>query len=305
MDQFLAYMRTHKRRIVAPIGGKLQENSGYESDLTLHCCSFIEMCKAFGLETMILPSSGLEKVVEGQVKDHSTLCVASFKKAKESFLKAYRENLEVMRKEVTNGFLGGGCFGPTTVAAEMIGVENFIRKSVKSPEWIDYIISEVSDLILEIAQICETSGVDFFWVAEPTAVLLSPKYLRRYAGKPLNRIFETLKVPPFLHVCGDTTIHTEELVRTGAKCLSLDYCVDLTEMRQRVPDDVWLMGNVDPMILYNEKGHVVDEAIRKPLNDMANNLYYIASTGCLLPHGTPEENLKKFYEHSYSAQLTL
>jgi len=94
-----------------------------------------------------------------------------------------------------------------------------------------------------------------------------------------------------LHVCGKTLKHTKGLVETGAQVISIDYVTDIEKCIRIVPEDVVIMGNINPMLLkYGDKQEIINEAIQ--INEACKNYKnFIFSTGCMLPPKTPYENV--------------
>ncbi|NLX97889.1 MAG: hypothetical protein GXY83_17130 [Rhodopirellula sp.] len=95
------------------------------------------------------------------------------------------------------------------------------------------------------------------------------------------------------HVSG----HIEPMCRTGVHGLSFDSMVDLPAVAPRVPSDVAIIGNIDPVrvMLRGDRETVRREtvALLKSLIDYEN---VIVSTGCDLPADTPLENIVEFVE---------
>ena len=100
-----------------------------------------------------------------------------------------------------------------------------------------------------------------------------------------------------LHVCGDTTRLVPAMSRVEVQGLSLDFMVDFHQAASKLPSDMVLIGNVDPVsVMLNESPDGVRKAVRKLLEDMAPYENFILSTGCDLPQATPLENIRAFLE---------
>ena len=79
--------------------------------------------------------------------------------------------------------------------------------------------------------------------------------------------------------------------------LSLDSMVDFSLAVSRIPSDMVLIGNLDPVrILMNGTPVSVRQAVRKLLDDMAPYENFILSTGCDLPQDVPLENIRAFMD---------
>lgn len=209
----------------------------------------------------------------------------------------------------TNSLFGGGCFGPLTVVSGILGVNQLMRLVVKEPEFVCDFLSYVTSYMIELAKREEKEGVDFFWIAEPLASLLSPKNFWRFSGQYLEKIYGSVKIPGFLHVCGKTTKHTKNLVRTGAKVLSIDSCTDIGECMEIVGEEAVIMGNINPSTLRFGTIEEVRQEVRNIFHVCSGKKNFVLSTGCSIIEETPEENMQVLFdmarEYDRKQQLTL
>jgi hypothetical protein len=81
------------------------------------------------------------------------------------------------------------------------------------------------------------------------------------------------------------------MVDTGAQVLSIDYSTDIFDCIRMVPEDVIIMGNINPMLLkHGSKDEIKAETLK--INDACKNYKnFIFSSGCSIPEGTPVENI--------------
>ena len=284
MKNVIEYLEKVNRRVIVPIGEG-------QKDLDFLCLGDITFAKAMGFKTFMVGKS-LEKVLEGQMLDRS-----QFELMKENKYFDYTcfskeiENLIRIKKE-SNIPIGGGCFGPLTIAGDIIGVENCNRMAIKDPELLVDIVEYISQYIVELAIEEERAGADFFWIAEPLASLFSPDKFEIFSGRFLKRIFNSVSIAGFLHVCGKTLKHTDKLVETGAKVLSIDYLTDIVKCIERVPKNVVIMGNINPMLLLQGTKEEIINEVEQLNYSMRQYKNFIFSSGCLIPSNTPKENIE-------------
>ena len=69
--------------------------------------------------------------------------------------------------------------------------------------------------------------------------------LGTFAGTP--RGVESLPVSASLHICGRAGHLVELMCKTGAVGLSLDSPTDITKIKDKVPPDIMIMGNLAPV----------------------------------------------------------
>lgn len=125
--------------------------------------------------------------------------------------------------------------------------------------------------------------------------LISPDAYRKFAMPSEKKVVENLKSfhkPYSIHICGDTTSIIESMGSTGAKILEVDWKLDMGYARKAVPDQVVLMGNInpsDPMYLGTpDKVREQAENIIK----VTRGKGLILSSGCALGPNTKPENVE-------------
>lgn len=118
---------------------------------------------------------------------------------------------------------------------------------------------------------------------------------REHEGKPVPVICFTKG--------GDQWI--EEIAKSGADAVGLDWCSDLALVRQRTGDKVALQGNLDPMVLFGSEA-----LIRREVRRVIDNFGTVGAGGHVfnLGHGinqfTPPESVAVLVDevHCYSRQ---
>ena len=100
-------------------------------------------------------------------------------------------------------------------------------------------------------------------------------------------------MPAVLYINGCSAI-IEQMARSGANVLSIDWRIGLTEARQRAGDKVAIQGNLDPGALLG-----TPETIAMQVDEMLHNggpLGYIVNLGHGILPMTPVENARAFIE---------
>lgn len=185
--------------------------------------------------------------------------------------------------------------GPFTVAGHLSGIEELARKTLTDPPFVQALLELTTETVIRYAKSLIRAGAGVLYVAEPSASLISPHLFRKYLVVHLKRLFESVLVMNFLHVCGDTTYLVDELVATGAQGLSFDNKVNLLRVEDRVPPDVVLIGNIDPVgIIKDGKPGVIQKAVERLLVEMQAVGNFALSSGCAVPAETPFANIAAF-----------
>jgi len=182
--------------------------------------------------------------------------------------------------------------GPFTLAGLMMGAQHIALATVDSPDVVHTTLNFCERVIINYARALEQAGAYVICLLDPTSVMLSPKAYWEFAGVSLRNVIRRLDTRTILHVCGNTSHLIELMCETGVQGLSLDTPVDVREAAGRVPEDVVVMGNIDPIgtMLKGDVRSVREDALQL-LETMAGYENFILSTGCDLPAETPIANI--------------
>jgi len=288
MDKIIDYLYTKEKRLISPIWHG-------EKAFAFLCLGHIDFAKALGFSSYLVRDS-LEKIQEDAVANEAHLD----KIIETGFFdySYFQKEIEALleNKKLSPNPFGGGCFGPLTVAANLLGAERTITLTRRHPEFLKKTVAFINGYMLELAQLEEKNGADFFWIAEPLASLLSPKMFWQFSGQYLQQIYRSLSIPGFLHVCGKTLKHTPYMIATGAQVLSIDYVTDIAKNIRMVPEEVIIMGNIDPVMLKYGTKEEITEAVLQVNEACQNFKNFILSSGCAIPEEAPEENVRLLFD---------
>lgn len=182
--------------------------------------------------------------------------------------------------------------GPFTLAAELMGVDVIARKILKEPPLVHALMEYALKVTQRYSLALVEAGVDSFGLGEPTASLLSAKAFRGFILPYLQRYVQAVPVPIVIHVCGKANHLVELLCETGAAGMSLDAPTDITLLKERVPPEVMIFGNLSPVeaIMMNNPEEVRNATHRlmQAMEDFPN---FGVMSGCDLPLDTPLANV--------------
>ncbi len=207
--------------------------------------------------------------------------------------------IETMRamKNLPDVIRGAYVIGPFTLAGLMLGATEAAVATLDDPDLVHETLRFAEGVISPYAQALVDAGAQTVAILEPTASFLSPAAFAEFSGAYLKRIAKPIGVPIILHVCGNTTRLIPAMCETEVDGLSLDAAVDFPRAAKVVPDDIVLIGNVDPVrVMVNETPEGVRKAVRGLLSAMEPYPNFILSTGCDLPLETPLENIEAFMQ---------
>ncbi|SMB99308.1 methyltransferase, MtaA/CmuA family [Thermanaeromonas toyohensis ToBE] len=206
-------------------------------------------------------------------------------------------NIEAIRliKKKTEKMVIGSLTGPFTLAGALSGPTNVILKAVTDPYFLHSLLTFTTQVLKRYGEALLGAGADILWISEPLGSLLSPAQFWQFSGQYIREIFLYLPAMNILHICGDTTYMIKELVATGAQGLSLDTAVNLVGIAREVPENVVLIGNIDPVgVMLEGTPEQVENVTKNLLLSMQSINNFILSTGCTLPLNVPPENIRVF-----------
>lgn len=186
---------------------------------------------------------------------------------------------------------------PFTLAGLLMGAENIAINTLMEPEFCHACIDFATSCIIPYAKAQQEAGADSVVLLDPTAVLLSPDLYETFVKPYVEKVTEVLDIPVILHVCGQTTPIMKNLASTRVDALSLDSDVNLPEIMPLIPEDMLIIGNINPVgtMLYADAEGVRSET-RNLIEKMRRHRNFILSSGCDLPANTPLENIEAFMQ---------
>jgi uroporphyrinogen decarboxylase len=187
--------------------------------------------------------------------------------------------------------------GPFTLAAELVGVTGFLRALIKDPDFAGHVLSFTVETVSRFAAAVVEHGGRFVAVCEPTAANLSPAHFERYVLPGFRKVFDQLRGAwTLLHVCGDTNHLLGPILEAGADAINLESQVDFPALARRAPDDVVLVGNIDPFLIAEGNMPDIAKATTQILRDMRPSPNFLVSTACEVVPGTSVERIQAFLD---------
>ena len=155
------------------------------------------------------------------------------------------------------------------------------------------LMEKITTAVIRYFRMQIEAGVDAVQIFDSWGGVLAFDAFEEASVKWMRRIVESIngEVPVIVFSKGMHD-HVDELVSTGANCLGVDWTVRLSEIRNRLPANVGVQGNLDPVIL-NTTPEIVEREVKKILDDMAGQKGHIFNLGHgITPHAKVENMLK-------------
>lgn len=219
-------------------------------------------------------------------------------------IQSYLKTIEMMKLGLKkNVLIGAYIIGPFSFAGLLMGAQDAAMNSIIDPDKLNHVCQFCTSIIMEYTQALITSGADLICVLEPTAAILGPDQFSQFSGEFVRHIIESYKysnVDTIYHICGNTMHLVKAMSQTGVGAISLDSPetgIDLAKVAQMVPEDIAIIGNVNPTrIMKDGTVEEVEQATTELLDQMKDYPNFVLSTGCDLPPGIPLENMITFME---------
>jgi len=172
-----------------------------------------------------------------------------------------------------------------------------------------HLLNYCCDACEQFVEMIAQAGVDMISNGDSPAGpdLISPDMYAEFAWpyeKKLADKAHQLGKYYMLHICGNTDVILERMVRLGADAIELDYKTDLRKIHALCKDSVTFSGNLDPTgVMRNGTVSQVKEKATELLGIYSDSPRLIVNAGCLLPADTPSENIKMLVETAHQELL--
>ncbi len=200
---------------------------------------------------------------------------------------------EIVKK---NGLaVGAWVLGPFTLAGQVIELDILLKGAKKKKDQVEAFLGKLTDATITQAKHYESLGVDYITVREMGSGtdLLSPRMWKTLIQPNLIKVFEALSIPKVNHICGSTDMIVEMMNECGADAISVDQKNTLADSREKLGNDVLLLGNFDPygMLCKEETTPAeVEATIKKCIDDGVDAVW----PGCDLWPDVKQENMEAY-----------
>ena len=183
--------------------------------------------------------------------------------------------------------------GPAAEAADVRGVARFLIDIIDDPVWAGELMDLCVDVGIDFARAQVEAGADTIGIGDAIASQISPALYEEHILPRELRLSEAIRSMGAIvrvHICGNITHLLPGLATLPIDILDVDHMVDITRVREAMPDHVALGGNLDPVtdVLQATPEHV-RHRIREVYLRVGNPFF--VNAGCEIPPGTPAENL--------------
>ena len=193
----------------------------------------------------------------------------------------------------------GGCIGPFSLAGRLYGLSELLMDLYIDPDTIISLLEKCAVFIKDYCIAIKKTGIHGVIIAEPAAGLISNDDCIQYSTIYIQQIVKTVQDENFiviLHNCGNTGHCTDAMIKSGAKGLHFGNKIDITGILNDIPEDILVMGNIDPVGVFKQAtAQEVYDLSLCLLNKTTGKNNFILSSGCDVPPEIPLENIDAFY----------
>ncbi|HIQ25150.1 MAG TPA: uroporphyrinogen decarboxylase [Persephonella sp.] len=175
-------------------------------------------------------------------------------------------NEKLNREIPTIGF----CGAPFTLAAYMIeGKTSRDFKKAKAfmynyPDDFKNLLDKLANSLIDYLYFQFKSGADLVQIFDSWGGYLSPDDYKEFALPPIKKIVSKLKEKtnkPIIHFTKGVAGFLDHIITSGADVYSVDWMIDLKDVKEKVYPKSAIQGNLDPIVLYADKKVIKRKAI--------------------------------------------
>lgn len=212
--------------------------------------------------------------------------------------------IEAIRKacaQIADRPVFAGMIGPYSLAGRLLDVSEIMILCYEEPDMVHTVLRKATDFLIAYANAYKETGAAGIVVAEPLAGLLSPSLMEEFASPYMKEIVDAVQTEDFAviyHNCGNAVeMLADEIISCGAAAYHFGNAVNMKTMLEKMPSDVLVMGNIDPVgELRNGTPASVYAKTMALLTECSAHGNFVISSGCDVPPMAKWENIDAFFK---------
>lgn len=211
--------------------------------------------------------------------------------------------VEAIRKAcelITDRPVFAGVIGPFSLAGRLLDVTEIMMLCYDEPDMVHVVLEKATEFLIRYIRAYRKTGAGGVMVAEPLAGLLSPALMEEFAAPYMKRIVDAVQDDEFIviyHNCGGAVLRLiDSIVTCGAAAYHFGNAIDMKAALEKMPSDVVVMGNIDPVGQLTEgTSEGVYAATMALLEQCSVHQNFVISSGCDVPPRAKWENIDAFF----------
>jgi uroporphyrinogen decarboxylase len=161
------------------------------------------------------------------------------------------------------------------------------------PELAHRLLAKIAKVTTDYLNLQIAAGVNAVQIFDSWAQALSWDDYREFSHQYIQQIIAGLnrKDIPVISFCKGSSVFAPMMAEAKPDVISIDWNVDLKDMKQRLPHGIAVQGNLDPHILYADKP-VIKERIHRLFERMRGENGFIFNLGHGIMPDIPFDNVK-------------
>lgn len=267
-------------------------NEYFESDFIYSFCDGIIFCETLGLD-ILKPDYDFPSVLTHSITDIDILEKHEVPNPYESKrMPKNIESLSLIAKNIDKP-LYVSIQGPFTLAVQLVGATHLLRSIITNEEFVLKLLEFTTETVKRYAVAANKAGAKLISISEPAAVTLNKERFDKYVVPNVNEIYENLDCWKSMHICGDTSELLENMLSCNLDAVSLDQIMDYKEVMPKIPENIVLIGNLDPIeLLGRSTPEKIKEETLKLTKAMRKYNNFLCAFGCNCLNDTPVCNLQ-------------
>jgi uroporphyrinogen decarboxylase len=290
------------REIVTNPRAQLQAQAAlrerYHSPFALSAMDLSAEAEAFGCE-VVMSDTEIPTVTGRRVTSLDEARALEVPRPGDRRTCVYLEAVRLLSGLPGEPFVFGGCIGPFSLAARLVGVSEAMELTVTEPDLMQTLLEKSAGFLSAYIREFKAAGAGGVIMAEPAAGLLSPRAMAGFSSAYIRQIAESVNDEGFtilLHNCAAKLVHLPAILETRLKTFHFGAPMDIAAALSKVAPEVVLCGNLDPTAVFVQSSPAeVTSRAGQLLNVTAAHRNFVLSSGCDVPPGAPLPNLDAFY----------
>lgn len=274
-------------------------NNEFPADASTAIMDLTVEAEAFGAE-VVFPEDEVPSVINRLVYDRDSVDNLQIPPLTSGRIPEFLKANSLSVKEITDKPVLGGCIGPFSLAGRLFDLSELMMALYVEPETITVLLEKCTRFLITYCRAMKETGLHGVVLAEPAAGLISNDDCSCYSSVYVKQIVDAVQDETFiviLHNCGNTGHCTEAMIQSGARGLHFGNKANMVDALKACPEDLLVMGNLDPVGLFKQStADEVKRATKELLDSTSPWKNFIISTGCDIPPYIPIENIKAFYD---------
>jgi len=267
-------------------------NDYFESDFIYSFCDGIIFCETVGLD-ILKPDYDFPSVLSHSITDIETLSKYEVPDPyKSKRMPTNLKSLSLIAQNIDKP-LYVSIQGPFTLAVQLAGATHLLRSIIRDEEFVLKLLEFTTETVKQYAVAANKAGAKLISISEPAAVTLNKERFDKYVVSNVNSIYKELNCWKSMHICGDTTEILDNMLSCDIDAISLDQIMDYRKVMPRIPKDIVLIGNLDPIqLLGRSTPEKIKEETIKLTKAMRKYNNFLCAFGCNCLNDSPVENLQ-------------